>query len=155
MKEACLEKETWYKVPDYKVMLVKEGVISTKKKKIGNPEDLAEILKKYLEGVDREVFCSILLDRKNNILGVNTISVGGLFTSLAHPREVFKPALILGAAAIVLGHNHPSGDPSPSEQDCTLTEDMVEAGKILGIEILDHVIIGDDEYYSFKMEGLL
>lgn len=154
MKEACLEKETWYKVPDYKVMLVKEGVISTKKKKISKPEDLAEILKKYLDGLDREVFCSILLDRKNNILGVNTISIGGLFTSLAHPREVFKPALILGAASIALGHNHLTGDTFPSEEDLSVTKNMVEAGKILGIEILDHIIVGD-EYYSFKEEGLL
>ncbi len=92
------------------------------------------------------------LNTKNNITGINVVSIGSLNSSLVHPREVFKAAILGNAAAIILAHNHPSGDPSPSPEDLEITRRLVEAGKILGIEVLDHVIIGD-RWESLKERG--
>lgn len=149
------ESGTWYKIPDYKVMLVRDSNIPSDKKKIGNPVDVVDILESYLQGVDREHFCVAMLDRKGNILGLNTVSIGSLSSSIVHPREVFKPAIILGAASIILCHNHPSGDPYPSSDDKSVTDSLVKAGKILGIEVLDHVILGENRFYSMRQEGAM
>jgi DNA repair protein RadC len=99
----------------------------------------------------------LLLSPKNNVIGVNTVSVGSLTASVVHPRECFKPAILSNAAAIILAHNHPSGQPRPSQEDRVLTVRLVAAGKLLGISVLDHVIIGDgtSAYFSFADEGLL
>lgn len=145
---------TWYKIPDYKVMLIKDSSVPSDKKRIGSPVDVVSMFETYLDGADREHFCIAMLDRKNNILGINTVSIGTISTSIVHPREVFKPALIIGASGIILCHNHPSGDTNPSRDDIEITNRLKEAGKILGIEIVDHVIIGDD-YYSFMSNGLI
>jgi DNA repair protein RadC len=144
----------WYKIPDYKIMLVRDSNITTDKKRISHPNDVVNVFQTYLEGLDREHFCIAMLDRKNNILGINTVSIGSVSASIVHPREVFKPAVIIGASGIILCHNHPSGDTNPSNEDIEITNRLKEAGKILGIEIVDHVIIGDD-YYSFMSNGLL
>ena len=148
------ESGTWYKLPEYKVMLVKDSNFSSDKKTISSPLDMVATLTNYMSGADREYFVIALLDRKMGLLGLNTVSVGGLHSSIVHPREVFKPAIILGAASILLCHNHPSGDPAPSQDDITITQRLIDAGKILGIEILDHIIIGDT-YCSFKEKGLI
>ena len=103
---------------------------------------------------DRERFLAVLLDGKNRVLGLNEVSVGTLTASLVHPREVFKAALIGNAAAIIVVHNHPSGDPTPSVEDIAITHRLREAGELLGIRILDHVILGDGRYVSFSDEGL-
>ena len=84
----------------------------------------------------------ILLDRKNAPIGLNTVSIGSLTASVVHMREVFKPAILANAAAILCGHNHPSGDPTPSREDRALTQRLVEAGKLLGIAVLDHIVLG-------------
>jgi DNA repair protein RadC len=99
----------------------------------------------------------LLLNQKNRVVGVNTVSIGSLTASVVHPREVFKPAILSNAAAIILAHNHPSGQPQPSQEDRVLTVRLVAAGKLLGISVLDHVIIGDgtSAYFSFADEGLL
>ncbi len=97
----------------------------------------------------------MMLDRKNRLIGINTVSIGNLTASIVHPREAFKPAILANAAAVVLGHNHPSGDPQPSREFRTLTKRLVDAGKLLGIEVLDHVMLGDDTYFSFADEGIL
>ena len=89
------------------------------------------------------------------MLAIETVSVGSLNSSIVHPREVFKNPLKRSAAALVLVHNHPSGDPAPSREDLDVTKRLVEAGKILGIEVLDHIIIGDQRYISLKEEGLI
>lgn len=149
-----MESGTWYKIPEYKVMLVKDSNVPSDKKRIGSPTDVVSMFESYLRGADREHFCIAMLDRKGNLLGLNTVSVGGLSSSIVHPREVFKPAIVIGAASIILCHNHPSGDTAPSKEDIDVTKKLVEGGKILGIEILDHVIIGDS-YYSMSEHGLI
>ena len=153
------EGESWYIVPNYRVMLVRDSSNSVKAtgKKAGvkSPDDMAAIFNSYLDGADRENFCIAMLDRKGNLLGLNTVSVGGLHSSIVHPREVFKPAIVIGAASIILCHNHPSGDTTPSKEDLEVTNLLIEAGKIIGIEILDHVIIGDDSFCSLKARGFI
>jgi len=144
----------WYKIPDYKIMLVRDSNITADKKRISHPNDVVNVFQTYLEGLDREHFCIAMLDRKNNILGINTVSIGSISASIVHPREVFKPAIIIGASSIILCHNHPSGDTMPSNEDITITRKLVEGGKLLNIEILDHVIIGDN-YYSMKEKGII
>ncbi len=144
-----LEGATWYKVPEYKVMLVRDNKkIETDTSFIKSPDDVNKIMQSYLSGVDREHFCIVLLNRKNGIIGINTVSVGDLSSSIVHPREVFKPAIVAGAGAIILAHNHPSGDPTPSSNDIKVTKRLKEVGDILGIPVLDHIVIGDDCYES-------
>ncbi len=96
-----------------------------------------------------------LLDRKNNVIGFNTVSIGSLRASIIRPAEVFKPAIIDNASAIICGHNHPSGDPAPSPEDRAMTKQLVDGGKLLGIEVLDHIIVGHDGFYSFADDGAL
>jgi len=99
----------------------------------------------------------ILLDRKNAPIGINTVSIGSLTASVVHMRETFKAAILANAAALLCGHNHPSGDPEPSREDRALTQRLVEAGKLLGIDMLDHIVLGDGNtaYFSFADQGLL
>ncbi len=145
--------ETSTGIPIYRVTLVRERTEDYGQ--LRSSTDSRQILSQYLDGVDREHFVILMLDRKNKIIGINTVSIGSLTASIVHPREVFKPAILANAAAIVCGHNHPSGAPSPSKEDRALTTRLVEAGKLLGIQVLDHIIIGDDRYYSFADEGAL
>ncbi len=123
---------------------------STKEYKINNPKSLANIFMHQLSKELREHFYIILLDTKNNIISKEEISIGTLNSSLVHPREVFKPAIKKSAKSIILLHNHPSGDVNPSNEDIRLTLRLEEAGRIIGIEVLDHLIIGDGEFLSFK-----
>jgi DNA repair protein RadC len=97
-----------------------------------------------LENEDREHFTVVLLDARNRVVGVNTVSIGTLTASLVHPREVFKPAILANAAAIIVAHNHPSGDPEPSNEDVAITQRLGEAGALLGIRLLDHLVLGAD-----------
>jgi DNA repair protein RadC len=106
-------------------------------------------------GLQKEYFNTILLNTKNQILAIEEISVGSLNSSIVHPREVFNPAIKKSAGSIILVHNHPSGDPTPSREDIDVTARLIEAGKILGIHVLDHIIIGNNNYVSFKERGLL
>ncbi len=103
----------------------------------------------------QEVFGILILNTKNKIVAVHEVSRGTLSASMVHPREVFKLAVLHNAAAIICFHNHPSGDPKPSRDDIEITERLVEAGKIMGIEILDHIIVGDDGYASLKERGVM
>jgi len=112
-------------------------------------------MRSYLEGADREHFAAILLDTKNGIIGIHTVSIGALNTSIVHPREVFKAAILANAAGIIVSHNHPSGNITPSEDDKAVTQRLRDAGTILGITVLDHIIIGEDGYFSFKAQGLI
>ena len=103
----------------------------------------------------KEQFVVILLDAKNKVIGTEVVSEGSLSTSIVHPRDVFQPAILQNAAAIVVAHNHPSGDPTPSSEDRELTQTLLEAGRALCIPVLDHLIIGDGTYYSFEEDGAL
>ena len=99
---------------------------------------------------DKERFYSILLNPKNKVIGVEMVSQGSLDSSPVHPREIYKSTLLTSAAAIIFVHSHPSGDPDPSESDRKITDQLVKAGELMGIEVLDHVIVGRDGYYSFS-----
>lgn len=103
----------------------------------------------------KEHFIVFFLDTRNQEIRRETISVGTLNANLVHPREVFEPAILHAAAHVIVSHNHPSGNPEPSEEDKKVTRRLVEAGKILGIALLDHIVIGQSGYYSFKAHGLI
>lgn len=116
----------------------------------------------YAENPVQEALYVIFLDRKNHALGRIMITLGTLTSSLTHPREVFRPAILAGAAAVIVSHNHPSGDPAPSSADVTVTRTLRDAARILGIDLLDHVIVGDKAadptglgYYSFREAGVI
>lgn len=121
---------------------------------INGPESVYRLVRN-LASYKKEHFIALYLNTKNRILKQETVSVGSLFANLVHPREVFAPALEIRAAATILIHNHPSGDPEPSPEDLQLTRRLREASQILGIEILDHLIIAGDGYVSFQERGIL
>lgn len=110
---------------------------------------VAPFLNDILSDCDREHFIVLCLDTKNKLIGIHTAAVGVLDAAVTNPREIFKAAILLNAAAVIVAHNHPSGDSTPSKQDRALTERLCEAGKLLGITVLDHIIIGENQYYSF------
>ena len=120
---------------------------------IGSPADVYDLLGMELGCQDREQFVVVLLDVRHRVLRVHPVSIGELDRTPVHPREVFKPAIRLSSAAVILAHNHPSGDPTPSPDDREVTRRLVEAGQLLGIEVLDHVIIGRGRYASLKEMG--
>lgn len=121
---------------------------------IRGPEDVFRLCR-TLRRRKKEFFAAVLVDSRNSVIGVETISIGSLNASIVHPRETFLPALENRAGNIILVHNHPSGDPTPSEEDLAITRRLVEAGKILGIEVLDHVVVAGDSFVSFKERRLL
>ncbi len=154
--ERVRKMERDYSVPIYRIMMVKDSAITTGgMEKISSPRDANDLLSAYLEGVDREHFVVLLLDTKNNIVGINTVSIGTLNASIVHPREVFKPAILENAGSVILAHNHPSGDPTPSQEDLEITRRLFDGGKILGIDVRDHIIIGDGCFFSFRERGML
>jgi len=132
-----------------------EGYPETGKKPvIKKPEEVVSLVRGRLKGKKREHFLAILLDTRGQLIKVSEISVGSLDTSVVHPREVFKEAISASAASVIFVHNHPSGDPAASEDDIGLTKRLAEAGEVVGIDVLDHIIIGDKDYVSLKREGL-
>jgi DNA repair protein RadC len=141
----------------YRVQLVRERALPWDRAQLRSSKDVASLFRTYLGDTDREHFLVAMLDQKNKVIGINTVSTGSLTASVVHPREVYKPAILSNAAAIICGHNHPSGAPQPSQEDRALTVRLVQGGKLLGISVLDHVIIGDgtESYFSFADEGLL
>ena len=122
---------------------------------IKDPESVVKAIRASIKDKAKEHFKLILLNPRNKIIGISTISIGTLNASLVHPREVFKDAIMHSAASVVLAHNHPSGDPEPSEDDLKITKKLVESGKILGIEVIDHIIIGKNNFCSYKERGLI
>lgn len=117
--------------------------------------DVYQMLGSEMARLDREHFRTILLNTKNRVIRVHTVSIGGLSQAPVHPREVFKDAIRHGACAIIVVHNHPSGDASPSAEDNMITDQLAAAGKLVGIPLLDHIIIGDGQYVSLREQGLL
>jgi len=120
------------------------------KERITCPDDAFEHLRTRVAYLKKEKFFTLLLDTKNQIIAVEDISTGSLNASIVHPREVFHYAIKKNAKSMILAHNHPSGHPDPSKEDHQITERLIEVGKIVGIEVIDHIIIGKDSYYSFK-----
>jgi len=125
-----------------------------KKPLVKTPDEVVSLVRGRLKGKKKEHFLALLLDTRNQLIKVSEISVGSLDTSIVHPREVFKEAISASAASVIFVHNHPSGDPEVSEDDIKLTKRLAEAGEIVGIDVLDHIIIGDKEYLSLKSKGL-
>lgn len=123
--------------------------------RIKGPEDVSNLLMEEMKHLKQEHFNIILLSTKNEVISVENISIGSLNASIVHPREVFLRAIKRSSASIILAHNHPSGDPQPSKEDILITKRLVESGKIIGIEVLDHVIMGDNNYCSLKERQLM
>ena len=124
-------------------------------RQITSPRDIAEVIMKDMILLKQEVLKLIMLDTKNNILGVKDVFKGSLNTSIVHPREIFKEALKKSSSSIIICHNHPSGDPTPSKEDINITIRIKECGKIMGIDLLDHLIIGNNKYISLKEKGII
>ncbi|ABR48446.1 DNA repair protein RadC [Alkaliphilus metalliredigens QYMF] len=123
--------------------------------RIKSPDDVSNLLMEEMRYLKKEYFNIALLNTKHEVIAIENISIGSLNASIVHPREVFVVAIKRSSSAIILVHNHPSGDPSPSGEDIRITKRLVEAGKLLGIEVLDHIIIGDNVYYSLKEKSMM
>ncbi len=121
---------------------------------VNSPDDVASLVRNRLRDKKKEYFLALLLNTRKQLIKVAEISVGSLDSSIVHPREVFKEAISASAASVIFAHNHPSGDPEASEDDIKLTKRLAEAGEIVGIDVLDHIIIGDKNYLSLKGKGL-
>lgn len=135
------------------VKLIRERSILYKNRTVGNPQDAYELAKEMLEDEDREKLLACFLDTKNQPVALHVVSIGSLNSSIIHPREIFKAAVLSNAASIILYHNHPSGNPTPSLEDYSATERLQECGKLIGIDLLDHIIIGNEVYYSMREKG--
>lgn len=143
-------------VPRFDVRLVRDGRVATLEPTIiRRPEDTLPVLEAELSELGYEKFIALALNTKNHVTAVLPVSSGSLNASIVHPRELFQRAILANAASIIVCHNHPSGDPTPSPEDIALTRKLVEAGQLLDIPILDHVILGYGKYSSFKEMGLL
>ena len=161
MKNEMRSKNLSRKMPSKRVdivaiKMVKEGSILYTKRKITSPSDAVSIGNEFLHNADREKLLVCSLDTRNQPLTINIASEGSLNSAIVHPREIFKAAILSNAASIILFHNHPSGDVSPSNEDINITRRIKEAGKIIGIELLDHIIIGfNSNFCSLKEKGFL
>jgi DNA repair protein RadC len=140
----------------YHVELVRDRSIEVERGTVIDTSGaLVKIVARELAGADREKLLCLWLNARHRVVGVEVVSVGTLTASLAHAREVFKGAILRNAASIVIAHNHPSGDPRPSTEDMRLTKRLAEAGRLLGIELLEHLIWAEEGVYSFRSEGAL
>lgn len=142
-----------YRAPRYRVTLVCEERGEDSTVVIKDSIAAASVLRPYFAGLDREHFMVLGLDAKHRIIGINVVSIGSLSLAIVHPREVFKPLILMNAAAWLCAHNHPSGDVTPSAEDRALTKRLREAGELLGITLLDHIILADENEYSFADQG--
>ena len=143
-------------LPRYRITRVAEPRSEwTAYRQYANSQEAYNAFRDEMCALDREHFIAITLDPKNRTIGHHTVSIGSLSGSIVHPREVYKAAILDGAASILFLHNHPSGDPAPSREDRECTDRLCHAGKILGIRVLDHIVIGDQDYFSFADSGLL
>lgn len=153
MNEQALQKKHY--LPLLQVRLLKDGSLKSDRRIIRSPSDAFSILQPFFDELPCEHFVTVLLTTKNRIIAVSPVSIGSLNASIVHPRELFQRAILCNSASILLAHNHPSGDPTPSREDIQLTKQLGEAGKILDICIVDHIIIGENSYVSLKERGLM
>ena len=143
-------------VPLYTTRLVREGDFTfTERTQVSTPEEVAKVLREYFRDRDREELVVCLLDMANSLVGLHVASVGGLAASIVEPRQVFKAAILANAAAIIVAHPHPSGNPEPSREDVRVTRQLAEAGRLMGIPLHDHIICHDHGYTSLAERGLL
>lgn len=146
------KKETPAKRVDIvSLKLVKENSILYETRKISNPYNAYRLVKNFLADSDREKFVVVCLDIKNKPVSIEVVSIGTLSSTMVHPREVFKVAVLTNASKIICFHNHPSGNANFSNEDEVITKKLHKCGEILGIELIDHIVVGDDDkYFSFK-----
>ena len=142
-----------YVVPRYRLTLVAESSSIASPEPIQTSIAAATLLRPCFDGLDREQFLVCGLDAKHRIIGINIVSIGSLTLAIVHPREVFKPLILMNAAAFICAHNHPSSDPTPSQEDRVLTQRLRHGAELLGIALLDHVILGEDRHFSFADHG--
>jgi DNA repair protein RadC len=140
--------------PIYRVVLVRER--AGPHYALRRADAAAKVFARFLAGFDREGFAVALLDTKLKLIGVNLVSLGSLNQAIIHPRELFKPAILSNSEKLILSHPHPSGDTTPSEEDRIITDRLVQAGNLLGIEVLDHIVVAPDStFFSFQENSLL
>lgn len=132
-----------------------KGFKSGEQFKISEPKDAAKLLMEEMRNLKQECLKVVMLNTKNIVISIKEVSIGSLNSSIVHPREVFNEAIKKNSASIIVSHNHPSGDPTPSSEDINLTNRLSECGKLIGIELLDHIIIGNGIYISLKEKGIL
>lgn len=137
------------------VKVVKEKSMLYKNRRVRSPQDAYEIIHEYLGDVDREHFVALHLNTKNEPTCIETVHIGSLNASVVHPRELMKAAIISNSAGIIVAHTHPSDDTTPSPEDIEVTERLVEAGRIIGIDIMDHLILASDSFRSLKESGYM
>lgn len=140
----------------YETLTVKEEITDYLKTgtRYTTPRQVYETFS-FLMKETKEMFLTLHLDGKNKIVAIDLVSIGSLNQSIVHPREVFKTALLSNAAALILVHQHPTGDPNPSNEDIAITRRLKESGDLLGLKVLDHIIVGENEYVSFVERGLI
>ncbi len=142
-----------YAVPRYRVTLVRDNRAIATSSPLTTSVIAATVLRPLFAGLDREQFLVCGLDAKHSIIGVNVVSIGSLTLAIVHPREVFKPLILMNACAWICAHNHPSGDVTPSQEDRVLTNRLQQGADLLGIRLLDHLILTDERCYSFADQG--
>ena len=143
-----------YTLPVYSIALVRERSLKATSDAIHAPSDAVRIFRNLCGDMDREALVELMLDAKNTIRGVNVVSIGDLCSTLAHPREVFKPAILASAVSIVLIHGHPSsGNPMPSSEDIAVAKRLRTVGELLGIHVADSIVAGDNGYVSLNESG--
>ena len=142
-----------HKPSTYTVTVVRPVRQRKKPPQVREPHDVYKLMKPRFKDADREHFYALLLNTKNVVLAIELVSIGSLNASIVHPREILKPAIVASAASILLVHNHPTGDAEPSKEDIEFTRRMVKCGELIGIELLDHVIIGNGSFASLKERG--
>lgn len=140
-----------YRIPVVSVRLVRDRTLRHHAKVVRGPADAAALVRDMLGGADREHFVVLCLDSQHQMTAIHTVAIGTLGAAPVHPREVFKAAILANAAAVIVAHNHPSGGPTPSRDDIMITEQLRAAGRLVGIEVLDHIIVTDtDAYVSLR-----
>jgi DNA repair protein RadC len=142
-----------YRPPRYRITLVCEETGSRSLDSIHTSIAAALLLRPCFESLDREQFLVCGLDAKHRIIGINIVAIGSLTLAIVHPREVFKPLILMNAAACICAHNHPSSDPTPSPEDRVLTQRLRQGAELLGITLLDHIVLGEDRHFSFADQG--
>jgi DNA repair protein RadC len=144
--------EKMHYAPIYRLSLVSDGRLPYETA-LRQSSDVARFVRPLFDGLDREQFVVVLLNAKHRPIGAHVVSVGSLTASVVHPRETFKCAVVGNAEAIFIAHNHPSGSPEPSPEDIEITERLRECGELLGIRLIDHVIVAEQDHFSFVASG--
>lgn len=153
--QSAYQRHLFSHLPLYTTRLVREATFTfPERQQVTAPDDVAAVLAAYFADRDREEFVICLLDTANTLTGLSCLSVGGLAASIVEPRQVFKTAILANAAAVILAHNHPSGNPEPSREDVRITRQLVEAGKLMGVPVHDHLILTDHGYTSLAERGI-